>query len=356
MKRHGNLWPELVDFRNLLNAARNAARGKRRSANVARFGFDLENRLIRLHDELASHTYQPGAYRTFEIFEPKRRMISAAPFRDRVVHHALCNVLEPIFERTFVFDSYACRKGKGTHAAVDRFQHFARRSRYVLKCDLRKFFPSVDHDALKQVVVHKIKDRDVLRLVNRIIDASNAQEPVDSWFPGDDLVTASERRRGIPIGNQTSQFFANVLLNPFDHFVTEQLGGSGYVRYVDDFAIFGDDKSQLADMRDRCREHLARYRLRLHPAKSIISRTVEGTRFLGFRVFPTHRLLPRENLIRLRRRLRAMQAGFANGEVDLASIRRRLVSWLGHARHANTARLQADVFGSTIFSRTTVEQ
>ena len=112
-----------MDFRNLLQAAHKAARRKRHSANVAQFGFDLENQLLRLHDELISNTYQPGAYRTFEIYDPKRRMISAAPFRDRVVHHALCNVLEPIFERTFVFDSYACRKGKGTHAAVDRFQH-----------------------------------------------------------------------------------------------------------------------------------------------------------------------------------------------------------------------------------------
>ncbi len=345
-----------MGFRNLLRAARNAARGKRHSANVVRFGFDLENQLVRLQDELVSQTYQPGAYRTFEIFEPKRRLISAAPFRDRVVHHALCNVLEPIFERTFVYDSYACRKGKGTHAAVDRFQHFARRHRYVLKCDLRKFFPSVDHEILKQVVARKIKDRDVLWLVHRIIDSSNTQEPVDCWFPGDDLWTPCERRRGIPIGNQTSQFFANVLLNPFDHFVTEQLGGSGYVRYVDDFAIFGDDKSQLSDIRDRCREHLASYRLRLHPDKSVISRTVDGARFLGFRVFPTHRLLPRENLVRFRQRLRAMQAGFANGDVDLASIRRRLVSWVGHAMHADSSRLQADILHSTIFTRTMVEQ
>jgi len=356
MKRHGSLWPELVDFRNLLQAAHKAARRKRHSANVAQFGFDLENQLLRLHDELISNTYQPGAYRTFEIYEPKRRMISAAPFRDRVVHHALCNVLEPIFERTFVFDSYACRKGKGTHAAVDRFQHYARRYRYVLKCDLRKFFPSIDHEILKHVIARKIKDRDVLGLVDRIIDASNTQEPVDSWFPGDDLVTASERRRGLPLGNQTSQFFANVLLNPFDHLVTAQQEVRGYVRYVDDFAIFGDDKRSLSAIRERCREDLARHRLRLHPHKSVISRTADGVRFLGFRVFPTYRLLPRENLIRLRRRLRRMQEGFANGDLRLATIRQRLVSWLGHAQHADTTRLQKDLFGATIFSRTMVHE
>lgn len=171
---------------------------------MARFGFELETQLLQLQDELRGGTYRPGPYRTFEIFEPKRRMISAAPFRDRVVHHALCNVLEPIFERTFIHDSYACRKGKGTHAAVDRFQHFARTHRYVLKCDLRKFFPSVDHDVLKAAVAHKIKDRGTLALVAKIIDHSNVQEPVDGWFPGDNLLTPSERRRGLPIGNQTS--------------------------------------------------------------------------------------------------------------------------------------------------------
>lgn len=212
-----------MSYGNLLTAAHKAARGKRSLANVARFNFDLERNLVQLYDELTSRCYQPGRYRTFEIFEPKKRTISAAPFRDRVVHHALCNVLEPVFEPTFVFDSYACRRGKGTHAAVDRFQKFARRHRYVLQCDLRKFFPSVDHEILKQVIRRKIKDPGVLWLIDRIIDAANPQEAVDGMFPGDDLLTIAERRRGLPIGNQTSQFFANVIMNPFDHFVRDHL-------------------------------------------------------------------------------------------------------------------------------------
>ena len=344
-----------MSFHNLLRAARNASRGKSRLANVARFGFDLEHQLVQIHDELVSRTYQPGSYRTFEIFEPKRRMISAAPFRDRVVHHALCNVLEPIFERTFVFDSYACRRGKGTHAAVDRFQTFARKHRYVLKCDLRKFFPSVDHQILKEVVAHKIKDHDVRWLVDRIIDNSNPQEPIDCCFPGDDLVTVAERRRGMPIGNQTSQFFANVLLNPFDHFVRDHLRVAGYVRYVDDFAIFGDSAAELSQLRDRCRQFLATLRLRLHPQKSVVSRTINGTRFLGYRVFPTHRRLPATNLILLRRRLRQMQKDYARGIVDLASVRRRLVSWIGHASHAETSQLRTDLLGGILFTRSSGE-
>ena len=211
--------------------------------NVATFHFDLERQLNRLQDELRDKTYRPGPYRTFEIHEPKRRMISAAPYRDRVVHHALVNVLEPIYEKTFIADSYACRKGKGTHSAVQRGHEFARRYRYVLKADIQKFFPSLDHEICKELVARKIKDKQVIWLVAQIIDHSNPQEEVLNFFPGDDLFTPGERRRGIPIGNQTSQFFANVYLDPLDHFVKDRLGIKGYVRYVDDILVFSDDKS-----------------------------------------------------------------------------------------------------------------
>ena len=170
MKRFGNLWPELTSFRHLLRSAEKARRGKNRLANVATFHFDLERQLHRLQDELHDRSYRPGPYRTFEIHEPKRRMISAAPYRDRVVHHALCGILERLFEPTLVFDSYACRRGKGTHAAVDRFTQFARQHRYVLKCDVRKFFPSVDHQVLKALLARKIKDPDILWLIDLITD------------------------------------------------------------------------------------------------------------------------------------------------------------------------------------------
>lgn len=351
MKRHGNLWEPLIAFRNLVDAAHKAAQGKRQRPNVARFRFHLEPELCRLQEQLLDHSWRPGEYRTFEIHEPKRRLISAAPFRDRVIHHALCNVLEPIFERTFIHDSYACRKGKGTHAAVDRFQHFARGSRFVLKCDLRKFFPSVDHEILKQVLARKIKDSDVLRLVSQIIDGSNPQETMLDWFPGDDLLTPSERRRGLPIGNQTSQFFANALLNPFDHFVVEQLRPAGYLRYVDDFVLFSDDKAWLSEARTRCREFLLAMRLRLHPHKSVISPTSVGIRFLGYRVFPDCIRLPREHLVRWRRKLRVLRDRFATGAVSAALIGQRVASWNGHASQANSWRLRADILNTTLFHR-----
>jgi RNA-directed DNA polymerase len=210
MKRYGDLWQDLISFGNLLRAAEDARRRKRFRRSVAAFEFRREPELWRLHNELSRQTYRPGAYDTFYVYEPKKRLIRAAPYRDRVVHPALTSILEPIFERSFIRDSYACRKGKGTHAAVRRAQQLARRFRYVLKADVRKFFPSVDHDILKELIAHKIKDPHVLWLVGKIIDGSNPQEQVTMWFPGDALFTPSERRRGIPIGNQTSQFFANV--------------------------------------------------------------------------------------------------------------------------------------------------
>jgi retron-type reverse transcriptase len=267
MKRHNNLWTEVIDFANLIEAARKAERGKRFKPNVLRFNDNFAGELQQLREELESKTYRPGEYFTFEIVEPKKRMISAAPYRDRVVHHALCNVIAPIFERTFIRDSYANRVGFGTHRALRRFTEFARSNRYVLQCDVRKYFPSIDHEILKRIIRRKIKCQDTLWLIETIIDASNEQEEVIEYFPGDELWTPYERRRGLPIGNLTSQFFANVYLNGFDQFVKERLLARYYLRYVDDFALFGDDRFWLAEARKAIEEYLASLRLVIHPKK-----------------------------------------------------------------------------------------
>ncbi len=256
MKRYGNLWPQIIDFENLLQAARQAQKGKRFCRNVLVFNYDLEKNLERIQQELASQSYRPGSYHTFEIMEPKRRVISAAPYRDRVVHHALCNIITPLFERTFIHDSYANRVGYGNHRALRRFTQFARSSRYVLQGDVRKYFPSIDHDILKQVIRRKVKCQATLWLVDTIIDNSNEQQSIIEYFPGDDLITPVSRRRGLPIGNLTSQFFANIYLNPFDHFVKEHLKAKKYLRYVDDIALFADDWGFLAAARPAIEEYL----------------------------------------------------------------------------------------------------
>jgi RNA-directed DNA polymerase len=197
---------QLCSWDNLLLAYRRASKGKRGHPSVATFEYRLEDNLLQLRGELLSKTYHPGAYTSFYVHDPKRRLISAAPFRDRVVHHALVRVIEPIFECSFIADSYANRVGKGTHRALDRCQQFARRFRCVLQCDVQKFFPSVDHAILGDVLARKVPDPDVMWLVGRILESGTgvlAREYEMMWFPGDDLFAAL-RPRGLPIGNLTS--------------------------------------------------------------------------------------------------------------------------------------------------------
>ncbi len=351
MKRSGNLWPQIVSFENLLLAARKAQKGKRRRENVQLFNYRLEEELIELQAELEAQTYHPGKYRTFQIVEPKKRMISAAPYRDRVVHHALCNVIAPIFERTFIDDSYANREGFGTHRALRRFTNFARSSRYVLQCDIRKYFPSIDHEILKTLISRKIKCRRTLWLIETIIDASNQQEEVSYFFTGDDLFTAGERRHGLPIGNLTSQFFANIYLNGFDHFVKEELRVAKYLRYVDDFALFGDDRDFPANARREIERYLDGLRLKIHPIKSQLFETRHGASFVGYRVLPNRIKVRNENLRRARRRLRTLRHCYRGGEIGLAQVTQSLRSWIGHLQHADTWRLREQVFACLAFVR-----
>jgi retron-type reverse transcriptase len=213
MRRAGNLWPEIVCWDNLLDSALQAARGKKNRPDVARFLFQLEPNVCQLQRELEAGVYTPEDYRSFWIHDPKERLISAAHFRDRVVHHALTRVLENVFEPRFTPNSFASRKGFGQHKALSKARAAVGRYRYVLKCDIRKYFPSIDHRILKDLLARVVKCKRTLALAARIIDGSNEQEEVLAWFPGDALFTPLERRRGLPIGNQTSQFFANVYLN-----------------------------------------------------------------------------------------------------------------------------------------------
>lgn len=351
MKRYGSLYPQIIEFENLLLSTRQAQRGKRFRDNVLDFNYHLETELIKLHEELTNKTYQPGSYRTFHLTNPKSRLISAAPYRDRVVHHALCNIIVPIFEKTFIHDSYANRLGFGTHRALRKFTHFARNSRYVLQCDIKKYFPSIDHIILKQLVRCKIKCHDTLWLIDTIINNSNEQETVIDYFPGDDLLTPVTRRRGLPIGNLTSQFFANIFLNGFDHFVKEQLKVSKYVRYVDDFALFSDDWQFLAAARLAIEEYLAQLRLQIHPIKSQLFETKIGASFLGFRVFPDKIRVRNSNLHLARRRLKRLQTDYAQGIIDREKVNQSIQSWFAHLEHGDTWQLRQQIFTFLAWSR-----
>jgi len=345
VKRAKNLYADVCDFGNLLCAAEKALRGKRRGPAPSRFLLNLETELCLLQEELMAQTYRPGAYREFEVCDPKRRLVSAAPFRDRVVHHALCNVIEPIFDRAFVYDSYACRQGKGTHAAADRATHYMRRHPYALQCDISDYFASIDHEVLLGLIRRKIGCPETLWLIERILHARGGRVSEPTHFPGDTLFTPLDRPRGLPLGNQTSQFFANVYLDPLDHYIKEVLRIPGYVRYADDFVLFADDKATLWDALDAIRRRLWGLRLLLNPRKTHVQPVHIGMEFLGYRVFPDHRRLRRDNPARFRRRLRSMAAGFAAGEVPMQSVHASVRGWLGHAMHADTWGLRRAIFG-----------
>jgi hypothetical protein len=325
-------------------AYRKARKGKRGRPPAATFEYNLEANLVRLRQELAEKTYTPGNYDSFYIHEPKRRLISAAPFRDRVVHHALCNVIEPIFERGFIYDSYANRVGKGTHRALDRAQQFARRFRYVLQCDVCRFFPSIDHAILRGILTRKIADDDVLWLIDLILKSGVgvfSEEYEMQWFPGDDLL-AVHRPRGLPIGNLTSQFWANCYLNPLDHFVKRELHCAGYVRFVDDLLLFADVKRTLWAWQQAIVDRVADLRLTIHPGAHPRPVT-EGIPFLGFVVFPTHRRLKRRKVIHYRRRLKEMLCAYSDGTLPADRVAASILGWINHARYGDTWGLRRAV-------------
>ena len=338
-------YADIHSWENLYTAYRKAAKGKRGRAAAAFFEFRLEDNLIQLQDELATETYQPGPYVNFTIHEPKRRLISAAPFRDRIVHHALCQIIEPAFERSFIHHSYANRVGKGTHRALDTCQAWARQYAYVLPCDICQFFPSIDHATLRRALHRRIQDVGLRRLISLILASGVGvlSEEYDTvYFPGDDLF-APLRPRGLPIGNLTSQFWANCYMNEFDHFVTRELGCGAYLRYVDDMVLFADDKSTLWQWRAALIDHLARLRLTIHEAAAHPRPTTHGLPFLGFVVYPTHRLLKRRKGINYRRRLRSLMADYRHGQARRDRIDRSVRGWINHVRYGDTWGLRRTI-------------
>jgi RNA-directed DNA polymerase len=343
-KRHDHLFDGMADFGALHAAAKRAILGKRRKPSASAFYTNLEGELLRLERQLRDGSYRPGRYVTIEVRDPKRRLVSAAPFRDRVVHHALCAVIQPIFETGFIDHSFANRKGKGTHRAIEVYEGYRNRHAHVLRCDVFRYFPAIDHAILKAEFRQRIACKRTLALMDLIVDRSNAQEPVELHYPGDDLFAPYLRRRGLPIGNLTSQFFANLYLNRFDHFVTEVLGAP-YVRYVDDFALFDDDPAVLSAWRVRIDRFLEGRRLKLHLGKTQIVPTSERTHFLGFMLRPDGgRLLPADNVRRFRNRLRGLRDRWRAGSIDRSAVHARIGAWIAHAQHADTWRLRHAIF------------
>jgi hypothetical protein len=257
--------------------------------------------------------------------------------------------VEPIFEKTFIFDLYSNRKNKGQHEAVKRAQKFARSNPYVLKCDIKKYFPSIDHEIMKKILRRKIKCKNTLWLVDLIIDGSNPQESVMDYFPGDDLFMPIRRRKGLPIGNQTSQFFSNVYLDPLDHFIEENLRVKGYLRYVDDFLLFGDSKDRVWQWRKEIEEFLVAYRLRLKPNGVTLYRVRDGFPFLGYRVFPWVILIRRGAILRFRRNAKKVRARRRQGKIDLERVKCFVFGSMGHFAQADTTNLRRKLLAESWF-------
>ncbi len=353
VKTYKYLYPQICAFENLYQAHRQARRGgKRKHPPVAEFEHGLGENLLALQAELTAQTYRPGPYRSFILIERKERKISAAPYRDRVVHHALLNIIGPILEARLIYDTYANRKGKGTHAAIRRAQEFARRYPYVLKCDIREFFPSVDHAILRGLLARHIACPPTLWLIDQIIAGGAGvldERYTPVYFPGDNLF-AVNRPRGLPIGNLTSQHWANFYLHPLDLFAKQELHCRGYVRYCDDFLLFAADKATLRAWRAELITFLQTLRLTLHENQAQVFPTRCGVDFLGWRIFPYYLRLRRENVRYAVKRLRRQQATVARGELAPDVLTVSVRAWLAHAAYGNTYRLRRRMLRRFIFT------
>jgi retron-type reverse transcriptase len=309
---------------------------------VLEFTRYLEENLIIIQNELIWRTYTTGEYRHFIVHEPKARPVAALPFRDRVVQHAVNNVLEPLFDKGFIYDSYACRTGKGTHAGANRLTCFLQRAQrewgrvYCLKADIAKYFPSINHWTLKEIIRRRIACPDTLWLIDDIIDSGG-----DGGTPP----------RGLPIGNLSSQLWANAYLDQLDHYVKEVLCERYYIRYMDDFVILGPDKQRLWQIRREAECYLNhRLDLRLNQKTGIwpISRGVD---FLGYRIWPTHRLVRKSSIKRMQRKLRVFRRKHQAGQIGLERIDASIQSWLGHVSHASSYNLRRKLLGEFVLRR-----
>ena len=332
-----NLQEKLFQWKNLWLAYANASRRKRGKGSTADFEMLLADNLLEVQEELKEKDYQPGAYYNFYIHEPKKRLISASPFRDRVVHHAFCNITTPYFEKLFIANSFANREGKGTHRALDTCQNYTRRYKYALQCDIKQFFPSIDHAILQEVLLKMLPDESLTWLIEQILASGRgvlAKEYDMVYFPNDNLLSV-QRPRGLPIGNLTSQWWANCYLNPFDHFVCRELSCKAYLRYVDDFVLFSNDKKELMVWRNAIIKRLEKYRLIIHRGSAHPKKVSEGLPFLGFTIFPRYRRLKSRKGHYFRRKM-AHKIEYATSEEIKASLQ----GWIAHVSYGNTYNLR----------------
>ena len=316
-------YDDIISVENLLLAWKEFARGKRKKRDVQEFEDKLLSNVLDLHFNLSNHTYRHGPYEAFNISDPKPRNIHKATVHDRLVHHAIYRVLYPFFDRTFISDSFSCRNKQGTHRALNRLRSFAfrvshnhTRSCWILKCDIRKFFANIDHEVLKSILAEYISDKNILWLLDRVIDSFNSGRP----------------GVGLPLGNLTSQLLVNIYMNKFDQFMKHKIKAKYYLRYADDFVILAENKQYLVDLIPVLEKFLSiELKLELHPQKVFIKTIASGVDFLGWTHFVDHRVL------RVASRRRMFKKLWQNSSSESAK------SYLGLLKHGNTNELRNEI-------------
>jgi len=347
MKSYKNLYENIFSHETLFLAYKKARKGKTLKNYVIEFEKDLNKNLMDLHNELKNQTYKPKPLETFILRDPKTRTISKSDFRDRIIHHAIVNILEPIFEKIFIYDSCANRKGKGNLFALKRFNIFKRKVSengkiilnkfndnnyvygYCLKCDIKHYFQEVNHEILIKIIKKKIADEKVIWLIERILNNYS-----------------NKRGSGMPLGNLTSQFFANIYLNELDYFIKHKLKAKYYLRYVDDFVILHEFKEQLEKWKEQIQTFLEEnLKIELHKDKSKIIPLSRGIDFVGFRNFYYFRLLRKRNI----RKIRAKIKEYEKGEMDFNAFYESFQGWNAYARWADSYKLREELFERMAF-------
>lgn len=345
MNKPRDLWQELCTYKNLELAWQKARKHKTLKPYVIEFEKNLEKNLLLLRTELLLHSYRPKPLETFILRDPKTRKISKSDFRDRIVHHAICNIIEPIFDKSFIYDSYANRKGKGTLAAIKRFDDFkikvsrnltnltkAKRIKgFVLKADVRHYFNTVDHQILIKIIRSKIRDKRIVWLIRTILSNHKTKE----------------LGKGMPLGNLTSQFFANIYLNELDQYVKHILKAKHYIRYVDDFIIMHHSAEQLEYFKEMINCFLKKELvLQLHPDKSKIRPLYAGNDFLGLRIYSYHRLLKKKNLRKFRKKIVIMHSKYKSKQISFDEVYDFLEGWIAYSKHANAFNIRKKYLAS----------
>ncbi len=328
-----NIYDKVITPENIFLGWKEFRQGKKKKKDIQEFERYLENNLFNLYASLCNKTYKPGSYTMFRINDPKARVIHKAPVIDRIVHHIASRALERIFDRTFIAHSYSCRQEKGTHKGVIALRKMAlkvsknnTRMCWALKCDVRKFFASINHQVLSGLLKKKIKDEEFLWLLQKIIESFRSELTLDDSNP-----------RGIPIGNLTSQYFANIYLDSFDQFIKQKLRVKYYIRYADDFVILSQDRHYLENLLEPIKSFLKNtLDLEIHPKKIFFRKFTSGIDFLGYVIFPNHTLARTKTKRRLKRRIKEAVINYRAGKISKDKLTQIINSYLGYLGHANT--------------------